>query len=806
MFARQSFGQNPAPSAPSADRAASPRPIWLWSEGDAVRLWTPDSTAVFPAVALDQTPEDLRRLTRDAGAQLRLERVIRPPDLAHHLAELLATATGLVTLHLADRSDAPGDGAGELDWPLQSIPFEWLRYADAPPLIRLCVCRHVPLSAEPAVPAAPGPVWIADLWPRQPPAPRPLAGLPAAHPALAERLRLLPGTAATATCLAHTDPTQAAALVVFAHGLEDDRHPAPLQDPQGRPWAIPTAHGLSPLVLLLACGTDRGNLVIYGRDLLAQGARTVIAPFGRLEPGRARGFLDTFLPRWLAGERADLALLAAQDADPDGWGARRLTLIGQPGLRCTPALPLAEQGTLALAAHCRAGGDQAPQAAALLANRLTLQCFQRGWSLGRAAEDLHRLLIGDRPDGASQRDLFQLMESAVATGLPGRLTQVWLYPRQAQGAEQHAHDRLAHYESQRAPLMAVADLAPALAYHDWNRLDYRHGRYAQALEDVIRGLRALPASGFWPDAAPLARSLANLLIEFDVPAAAVAVAQRLDERLGALPHDPMIDLERHKWADTLARARLRVGGDGWRAARGLLTGKRHAAERRYREPGHRELAWLLYATSWGAPQSAARGFADEVRTLLADVPASRTALAEELGNSDRQYLLRAFAVWVWRSGSVRDAALLEPYRPLLEDDLHRLTDPGPLGLTVGFLNLHASTPAGRRDDPPCWPGARERLRGARSYLEAAAIDALLGHRDEAARSLELFHSQCAGFPATLERLAAGSAGLGALGIGPEALTDWAAEATARQQRRWSLLAGEGTPGPADLVTSGLLPL
>jgi hypothetical protein len=772
-----------------------------------VRLWTPDSTAVFPAVALDQTPEDLRRLTRDAGAQLRLETVIRPPALARRLVELLATATGTTILHLADRPEAPADEAGGRDWPLQSIPFEWLRYADAPPLTRLCVCRHVPFTAEPAAPAAPGPVWIADLWPRQPPAPRPLAGLHEAHPALAERLRILTGPAPTATCLAHTDPTQAAALVVFAHGQEDDRHPAPLQDPQGRPWSLPTAHGLPPLVVLLACGTDRGNLVRYGRDLLAQGARTVIAPFGRLEPGRARGFLDAFLPRWLDGARADLALLAAQDTDPDGWGARRLTLIGQPGLRCTAALPLEEQGTLALAAHCRAAGDQAPQAAALLANRLTLQCFQQGWPLGRAAEDLRRLLIGDRPDGAGHRTLFRLMESAVATGLPGRLTQVWLYPRQAQGAEQHAHDRLAFYESQRAPLMAVADLAPALAYHDWNRLDYRHGRYAQALEDVIRGLRALPASGLWPDGAPLARSLANLLIEFDVPAAAVAVAQRLDERLGALPHDPAIDLERHKCTDTLARARLRAGGDGWCAARALFTGKRHAAERRYQEPGHRELAWLLYTTSWGDPQSAAvRGFADEVRTLLADLPASRAALAEELGNSDRQYLLRAFAAWVWRSGCAGDADLLEPYRPLLEDDLHRLTDPGPLGLAVGFLNLHAATPAGQGQAPPCWAGARERLRGARYYLEAAAIDALLGHRAEARRGLELFQSQCAGFPSTLERLAAGAAGLNALGIGRESLAEWAGEAAARQQCQRALLAGEGAPSAADLLEAGLLPL
>ncbi|RXL96522.1 CHAT domain-containing protein, partial [Citrobacter sp. AAK_AS5] len=82
-------------------------------------------------------------------------------------------------------------------------------------------------------------------------------------------------------------------------------------------------NGLPPLVILLACGSDTGNLIHYGRKLLAHGARTLIAPFGRLDARAARDFLVQFLPRWSTGWRADTALQAAQARDETGWGARR---------------------------------------------------------------------------------------------------------------------------------------------------------------------------------------------------------------------------------------------------------------------------------------------------------------------------------------------------------------------------------------------------------------------------------------------------------------------------------------------------
>ncbi len=793
-------------------------PVWLWSESGGVRLWTPDATCWSDAVAIDAPPETLWQRLRDGQSQTRLEAVLQPADFAHQLVEALRTPGARPLLMLADRPPTEGDSGLLEELPLQNVPFEWL-WLDGEPLSGLCVARHVPLTAIPAAPATPGPIQIADLWPRAPDAPRPLAGLLRAHPALAESVRIRLGPDASRAAVLETHPDTYSALVVFCHGSEEDGDQTPLRDPLGQPWELPTANGLPPLVVLLACGTDRGNLIRYGRRLLAHGACTVLAPVGKLDAPEARRFLEGFLPRWLAGERIDLALQATQQDDPRAWGARRLVSVGDPGLRRAAEPRLAEQSNERLAALCREDTEQSVPVLTLLVTRLTLDCFQQGQGLQKPRDRLRELLGISRTDEAEQGWLFDRLDAVFRSGGLGRLTRLWLAPWQAQGAERHDHGRLSFYESQRRLLRSVADLAPAIVYHDWNRIAYREGRYAVALEDVLCGLRALPPAKVFPDAALLVRDLANLLIECDMPAAAQTVARHLQARLGSLPSSEALDIERHYLEDTLARACLRGGGEGWRAALGLFRCKREAAwcqgaERRARglpevsgEDGRRELAWLLYTTSWGDPHSLdAAGFADEVRTLLSDPSASRAALAAERGNSDQLYLLRAFAAWAWRRGAEEDAKLLLEYGDLLESELYTRRDAGPLGFVVGYLNLHARAPGSRLKCPLDWVGARERLRGDRYYLEAAAFDVLLGHPQEAVASLALFQDQCADFPRLLEQLVREGTTLTVLGLAPGILEDWATEVRQRQRLERTWLAAEVLPDPADLLAQGLMPL
>ena len=791
-------------------------PIWLWPESGGLRLWTPDATYWYPEVSAISTAETWRRLTRDGQSQTRLEAVLQPVVFARQLAELLRATGVRPVLFLADRRPADGEPKAIQEWPFQALPLEWL-WLDGASLSDLTVARHVPLAENPAAPVAPGPILIADLWPRTAGTPRPLAGLLGDQPELAEIVNIRLGPDASRAAILHTHPDNYAALVIFCHGSEDSDGQTPLTDPQRQPWELPTANGLPPLVILLACGSDCGNLVRYGRDLLAQGARAVLAPFGQLDAPHARRFLDSFLPRWLAGERIDLALQEAQRDDTSDWGARRLAIVGDPGLRRSAERQLAERTDEELAALCQAYPEQTTVALALLANRLTLWCFQQGLKLDRPRERLRELFGIGHADAAGERWLFERLDVVFKTAHLGRLTQLWLAPWLAQLAERHDHTRLSFYEAQRRILLPVADLAPAIVYHDWNRVAYRRGCYAQALEDVLCGLRALPPAQLWPDGVPLVRSLANLLIEFDLPVAARTVARHLDARLGGLPSNEALETERHYLKDTHARACLR-GGD-WRAALGLFRRKREEARRRCAEQasdhsrdtpaddGRRELAWLLYAASWGDPRSAeTAGFAAEVRTLLHDSVSFKNVLAAEQGNSDHLYLLRAFAAWVWRSGIDTDVELLLSYRDVMESDLYIRQDPGPLGFMVGYLNLSAQVPGSRLTDPPCWDAAREILRGDRYFLEAAGFDALLGHSGEAAVSLKLFQSQCADFSRILAQLAQEGVDLAALGIATDMLLEWATEARQRQALECAWFSTEAAPNPEDLLAQGLLPL
>ena len=762
-------------------------PIWLWAEADGVRLWTPATTAHYAGVQVNATAEHWRRLTRDGTAQIGLEAVLAPAALVRDLAKVRSTEQGRPVLYLADDVAA-----------LQALPFEFL-WLDGQPLAAwgLTVARWVARSNVPAAPVPPGPIYIADLWPRTAGEPHVLAGLREVDACLTETVHILCGAAASRAAILHLAPSQYAALVVFGHGHETDGAPAPLLQPDGTPWQLPLEHGVPPLVVLLACGSENGNLIDYGRDLLQAGARAVLAPFGRLDQPQARRFLELFLPLWLQSTRLDLALHRARDQDASGWGARRLVLLGDPGLRCATEPLLAERSDQALATLSQTASEDAPAALALLAQRLTLQCFQQGQGLSKARQHLLEQLGLQRGAATAERALLRQLEAVYAQGTVGALTHLWLVPWLAQLAEQHDHRRLTFYEQQRESLRPVADLAPALVYHDWNRVAYRRGRYAQALEEVLRGLHALSPSQLWPEGAPLVRDLANLFIEFNLPQAARTVARHLDAHLGALPPTTEIATERFKLADTLARACLR-GGD-WQAALGLLRRKREVTTNSG-NPDSRELAWLLYSGAWGKPQATeTQVFAQQVADRLQDQTAVRTALAHEQGNSDGLYLLRAYAAWAWRATSATAAHIVLHYRDVLDNDLHRRQDSGPIGFVIGYLHLHDAP------DAADWGAARELLRQDRYFLEAAAFDALLGQRQAADDSLALFQAQRAAFPATLERLAQAHLALDALSLDSTALSNWAEEANERAalEQEWLV---RRIPTAADLLRFGLLPM
>jgi hypothetical protein len=71
-------------------------------------------------------------------------------------------------------------------------------------------------------------------------------------------------------------------LCVIVPGSEQ-ANALPFRLENGELWELPTEQGFPPLVLLIVCGDEQGNLVDYGKTLLDLGVQTVLASIGQLD-------------------------------------------------------------------------------------------------------------------------------------------------------------------------------------------------------------------------------------------------------------------------------------------------------------------------------------------------------------------------------------------------------------------------------------------------------------------------------------------------------------------------------------------
>lgn len=735
------------------------------------------------------------RSARDDEDQPRLDCAFNPREFGERLTEVLRREERRPVVRIAD--EAEGKEETESIWALQHAPFEWLSLDGHPAGDRAVFARHVSRKSWTPCRVPPGKIPLLDLW----------GGADENHPLAGVELDITLGAAAGTTQVLATDPASYPALVVFAHGTEDADHCGrPFLTEDGHPWCLPTENRLPRLVILLACGTDGGNLIEYGRSLLDHGAQTVIAPYGRLGAWDARGFLKAFMNCWLDGARADVALLEARKSDASGWGARRLVIVGEPGLRCSDASTLDDHEVEALVTICLdPSNPQRDAAAVLLAERATLDAFQRR-SIFESERQLDSV-FGIAAEPAKRQEFLALYDAVLDR--TGDLTKAWLAAKLAGLVEERDHEKLGRYEQFRDTLSERDEFAYGRTYHYWNRLHYRRGEYAKCLELLIRGLKRVGADQFRPhEHAPLLRSLANLLIEADLPDAALDVVTSLDDAFQtADAKTTESGDERYKLHDTHARAHLRFGQrdgrDGWIAALYIYRMKREEASKRG-ESGYRELAWILYLYAWGDPDGG-RECAKEVWDVL-ECAERRRALHEPRGNDDEWYLLRAYAAWGWAANDAEAMRRVGSYRPLVKEVLVK-GDPGATGFVIGFLCLHSIdagiSSAGSTEWERDWIGAREMLHEKRYYLEAAGFDALLGRVEEAQKSLERYQNLNSCLHKRLEALTDIAGVSGVLGGFARQMEKWVREAQVRTALEQRVLSGKASR--CELLSSGLLP-
>ncbi len=747
---------------PATDRCAG---AWIWPEGTGIRWWTPAQT---------------RWLKLDGpcawGARLALHELRDRRDrlsLRHGLAEplggLLADAlsgTQLLRLRLSRALPA--------SW--QLCPYEWFTLDGQSAFGRLIVERYSREQDGPMRPLDPARrTVIFNLLDASDPV-QPVDAIPNGS------AEIIDGRPAVDHFINQVDLSRLGALIVVAHGTEQggDR-PFLLRD--GSQWGLPVDRGLPPLVILLACGSDEGGLVVDAVRLLNNGAETVLAPLGRPCPSSAGDFLDAFIERWSAGQRVDEILLATQRPPESARGARLLQLTGRGDLRSGDAGTIWDD----LEDHALASAsDRSPEALATLTNRLTLRCYQSGLQLEEAETALRALLkVPWHDETAEQALLAKLLRLEPD---PWPLTQAWLKPLEALLAEAYDHGSLFDLEQARRQLDSAGIEMPAPAYHYWSKIYYRLGRYALALRDTAHGLGAIAPEAFCTRGAGLVGHLVGLLVDLNLPAPADVLQRRLDDCL-ADQMDERAAWERHKLMDRAARISLRLGRPDHASA---IYHLKRRESRRYGGHGERELAWLLYIGAWSDPSQAA-ALAAEVDRVLSDRRRAEQAMGP--GNADPVYLLRAQAAWAWRAGDEAAYRRVLCFRDLLEERLFN-ADPGPPGLAFAFLHFCRLQGVGIAGELPPWDRVAAALENGRYFLELAALSALRGATTDTLVMLERLDRQrcpreALRFPAWL---------------GGGVLDDWDTLVAERAEQEQRILAGNTPVTAQQLLVSGLLPL
>lgn len=755
------------------EREAVPPACTFWREAETVRWWTPQATGTLPLDPLAPAANGRAPTLADPPERCLLATTLAPA-LAQVLAERLDERPGPWRLHLG--ADLPET------W--QKIPFESLWYRGQ----RLDACaqiiRHAAPLATPPVPPRTAEVVLVDLWPEDERIGADGRKLFAGLGESVELPRILRGDPMICVQLPQLDLSDKALLGVIGHGSEG-RDARPFRAETGEYWSLPLSQGLPPLVLLLACGDENGNLLDYGKTLLQAGAQAVLAPVGRLDAPAADRFLRAFLAGWEAGRTVGELLWDAQRETDSEYGARRLRLLGRGDLHRGPARAWREQPDVALSEAAR---DDAAALWALL-ERITARCLRDYGALDTVVDELYDALGMQYDDRDAETALLPRLDR-LREDLPP-LTAGWVTPYIVYLAEPYDHGLLARYQSLGINLQPDSPSAPdaPFIYHAWGKRHYRNGHYVEAIETIARGFARLDEARLrQAGGVGLLGLLVNCLIDLDWPGPGLALYDRLDAGL-ARARDKLSQLQKINRLDRRARLALRQGCP----EQALIHYRQKQAEDH--RDSDRERAGLLYAAAWADPRGEASPLAAAVgETLRAHAPVL-SALGP--GNATLAYLIRTYALWAWRAQDPAAFAWLAEQLTTVRDHWPG-RDTGPLGCAIGYLHLYQQATGETSVVLPPWEIAEGALESWHYWFELAVFSALLGRRPQAERFLRRFQALRAEALPVLKRLPDW------LPIEPPIV--WREELDRRGAEERRLLLADSPPAVEDLVAAGVVPL
>jgi hypothetical protein len=655
-----------------------------------------------------------------------------PIPVVQALQRLLARSAGLVRVRLSLRKLSPSPGMPVARaW--HQTAFEGLTLGGADANERIVLERQVPAEYDGVLPATGSAVLLNTWFPRD--AGDPDRVLTPACPGVDVRM----GYRQVLDFLRHHEDLRShSTLAVIAHGVTEQPGANAADGPflatrdsragsAHTVWSLPS-RSLPPLVMLLACSSDRLELVDYASGLLDRGARCVLVPAGRIDAVKAADFAGRFLQIWRAGSSVADALAALKNEYRRNL-LDRLWLLGDGGLRYT--VPAAEPDP--------AGLDDLPEdtlrhylendrlrryATAALADRATIRSIQATGGLRQSVAELNRALAVRAPASDAGRQLQQRLDEAYPEC--SRVTRGWLANYLMGLSEQYDHGAMRRYrhdpERDRTGSIGLPVLMSLAA-----AAEAREGEYLRSARSLVRGFEILKSIGedVSLDRLTLTGTIIDHLIDFNLPRWAAELAKAAQQELATLPGEDAEFLA-YKTKDRTARAAFRHGRVD--AALAAMTDKFSEARARG-EVGRRELAWLVYMASWsGAASTAAQ------HTRVAEAQRAVNALQDERGkqsstrdhgNDDLAYLLRALAAWHWAHPDSALERFLAPWVSVAQDQAELTdADPGPWGLLVGYL---ATTDVALAQD--AWPAMRAHLLQKEYRLEVLGIEILRGQAD-----------------------------------------------------------------------------
>ncbi len=651
----------------------------------------------------------------------------------------------------------------------QALPLEWCRVKGEMLYQHMQVLRYVPFYPENLPVTCSQSALFLNLWPKPPRHERrtnstlknrngstatlaPFSYLIALMRKKPKQYQVVTGSIKAQFHLEQHDITQHSLLCVIAHGSENRQKKPFLTNNGDDDWALPEQQ-LPPLVLLLACGSEAGNLIHYSLRLLSRGAKTVLAPIGKLDASQVEIFLERFLQQWQKGKQVHDILGELQQDKDLNHAALRIRLIGQGGLYQYHQNPPQDEkhthydaswsGLQQCIQHNERDDDRCFVA---LLNQLTYRCLMQDNSLEQSVVTLYAAsgLIYNDPheDARLYLRLKQVYEQC------WQITQHWLHYYLLFLSSLHDHRNITLYRRKISQSVDIHIPEENLFFYYLMHGFYRKGNYAKAIEVFVLGFNEIERKiapnkvQFKEPEYKLSALSINIFIDMNFPRLGNALLEHsrycLEE--ASLPYDTYRKAE-FTLLDQEARLLARNGQSADQMQVGLtkaimkLERKRELAQQDNHD-GHRELASLLSLSTWLDKPN--RVYAEMTLSMVANTKTTSEDIRQTEGNCTVLYLLRALASWAWHQNDQEAYEKVKSYLPVYKEigEMRHLGDAGPIGFIIAYLALLRNKQAQQ-----LWPMMASKLENDAYFLELSIFHALLNDKQESKHNYRRFSRQ-----------------------------------------------------------------